>query len=149
MSFWANLKVKSKEYQNSENQKCASEKIETKSNSTEPMEETETNIESEVTKFLPKEKIRETPAQTKLSEEINQIKSQLLKLRSIESSGISTLNCHDEILKLDKNFKEKEKKLARLSKVARNMKKFRFKNRMAIKRLIKSRFNFYSAGKRL
>ena len=86
-------------------------------------EETQTNWEMKETQFLSKEKKRETPTQTKLTKEIGQIKSQLLKLRSIESCGISALNCCDDILKLDKILKEKEKKIARLGKLAKNMKK--------------------------
>ena len=72
--------------------------------------------------FEKKKKKRETPAQTKSTEEISQIKSQRLKLRSMESS-ISALNCCNDSLKLDKILKEKEKKLARLGKEAKNMKK--------------------------
>ena len=166
MSFWMNLKGRSESAQNATNQVHVDESLEmkTESESAEKMEETEsskvtseeteptkvvseeTNDDSEKTDFLLERKVRETPVQTKLKDEIGKIKTQLLKLRSIENSGISALNCRDEILKFNKILMVKERKLARLSDQARYMKKFRLKNKDAIKRLIKERFDFITFG---
>ena len=58
----------------------------------------ETKEVSEINDIPLDRKVRETPAQSKLKDEIEKIKTQLLKLRSIENSGISALNCRDEIV---------------------------------------------------
>ena len=89
------------------------------------------------------ENVRETPKQTKVKEEIVKLKSQLLHLKSIDTSGISALNnCESEIVRIGNTIKSKEKELRRLGLQASYQRGFRVKKRNLVKKLSQNRFVF-------
>ena len=91
---------------------------------------------------VPPKSVREAPGQMKLKEEIEKLKSQLKKLRSVENCGIPGVNCETELVKINQDLDKKEKKLKRLSLQTTYQRGHRLKNRNIVKKLSQNRFVF-------
>ena len=91
---------------------------------------------------VPPKSVREAPAQIKLKEEIEKLKSQLKKLRSVENCGIPGVNCETELVKINQTLSKKEKKLKRLRLQTTYQRGLRLKNKNIVKKLSQNRFVF-------